>query len=83
MTQPLPIDVTPLLTPLPDPAHDQIRATTLDAIQRVWANHLDLLGKLTAAQGALDAATGALAALTDRVAALENPAPAPTPAPAP
>lgn len=64
---PLPIDVSALIHPLPDPAHDAIRAAVLDAIQVVWSNHLDLVAKLE------DLAT--------RVTALENPTPAPDPAP--
>lgn len=94
MTAPLPIDVSDIDSPLPDPSHEAIRATALKAISVVWTNHLDLLAKLTASQGDLAAAQGALAdalgriaamqsaldALTARVTALETP-PVPNPAP--
>lgn len=92
---PLPIDISALLEPLPDPAHENLRAHVVSAVGAVWTNHLDLLGKLTAAQADLATAQqtvaahatqitdqqAALDALTARVTALEPP-PVPAPPPA-
>lgn len=75
---PLPIDISELLVPLPDPAHDLIREKVVAAVQAVWTNHLGLLAALNVAQGQLatalqmiSAQASAITALTARVAALE------------
>lgn len=86
---PLPIDISALLDPLPDLAHETLRSHVVDAITAVWTNHLALLDQLTATQTDLAATEAALAtaqtaltqAQTDvtdlqaRVTALENPTP--------
>ncbi|MGZ4617188.1 MAG: hypothetical protein ACXV3F_00360 [Frankiaceae bacterium] len=69
MTTPLPIDISGIATPVPDPGHDAIRAAALSAVKQVWTNHLQLVAQLQAAQQQI-------ADLQNRVAALEQPYPA-------
>lgn len=79
MSQPLPIDVSPISQPLPDPAHEAIRSAVINALTQVWSDHEALVAQINSLSTQLTQAQSDIAALTTRVAALENPIPAPTP----
>lgn len=67
---PLPIDVSPITEPLPDPAHEAIRAAVLTAIQAVFINHQSLLADLAEAKADLEATQQTVTDLQAAVAAL-------------
>lgn len=65
-TPPLPIDVSGIAVPLPDPGHEAIRVAALNAIVKVAELHQALMDTVTA-QGEQ------IAALQEQVAALTPP----------
>lgn len=71
MTAPLPIDVSGISVPLPDPGHEAIRVAALNAIVKVAELHQELVDTVTA-QG------GQIAALQAQVSALTPPPTPPT-----
>lgn len=55
MTAPLPIDISGIDQPLPDPGHEALRVAVLNAIEQVWVLHLQLVAQVNSLQQQVNA----------------------------